>query len=59
MHVCLCVRARMYVCAFGLYALNFENLCILRMCKSLGPVQVGCFNYPLLLLLYTMRVNVI
>ena len=43
MYVCVCV------CAFMLYALNFEQMCIQGMCKCLGPVQVSRSKYQLLL----------
>ena len=39
------------MCAFMLYALNFDNLYLPRMCKRLGPVQVRCSKYSSLLLL--------
>ena len=40
--VCVCM------CACVLYALNFENMCIYRTCKCLGPVRVRRSKYPLL-----------
>ena len=45
-YVCVCV------CMHVLYALNLENMCIKRMCKHLGPVQIRHSKY-LLLLLYS------
>ena len=56
--VCVCVCLCVCVCVCGVcvggggegYALNFENVCILGMCKQrLGPVWVRCSRYPLLL----------
>ena len=48
MHVCACV----YVCAcIRVFALNFENMCIQRICKHLGSVQVRHSKQPSLLLL--------
>ena len=53
--VCVCVRARARVCerlcAFVLYALNFENMCIKRTRKRLGPVRARQSKYPFLCLL--------
>ena len=50
MHVgtraCMCVC----VCVCVLYALNFDNMYMKRICKHLEPVQVRCSKYPLLLL---------
>ena len=52
MRACVCVRVCVCVCvcvhAFVLYALNFENMCIERMCKRLGPVKARRSKYPLL-----------
>ena len=45
-YVCVCV------CMHVLDALNLENMCIKRMCKHLGPVQIRHSKY-LLLLLYS------
>ena len=63
--VCVCVREREYVracvcvcvCAraFVLYALNFKNMRIERMCKRFGPVWVICSKYPLLLFILCRR----
>ena len=39
------------VCAFVLYALNFDNIYMYRICKRLGPVRVRRSKYPLLLLM--------
>ena len=47
MHACVCAC----VSAFMLYALNFDNMYMQRMCKHLmGPVWVRHSKYPLLLL---------
>ena len=45
--VCVWVHVRMCVCkhVFVLYALNFESRYIWRMCKHLGPAQVGRSKY--------------
>ena len=53
--VCVCVCACVRACvararAFVLYASNFENMCLQRTCKRLGPVRVKRCKYPLLLL---------
>ena len=49
--VCVCVCGVCACgCAFVLNVLNVENMCIQRMCKCLGPVQVRRSKYPLLLL---------
>ena len=42
-HACVCILLYQY-------ALNSENMYILRMCKRLGPVWVRCSKHPLLLL---------
>ena len=51
---CVCVFARACVCeslcAFMLYALNFDNMYLYRTCKRLGPVRVRRSKYSLLLL---------
>ena len=39
----------MCVCVV-LYALNFDNMYMYRMCKHLGPERVRHLKYPLLLL---------
>ena len=50
MCVCVCVRARARVCAFMLYALNFDSMYLQRTYKRLGPVRVRHSKYSLLLL---------
>ena len=45
--VCACVRACVRALrAFFLYALNFEDLSIQRMCKRLVPVRIRRSKYP-------------
>ena len=48
--VCESVCVRACVCAFMLYALNFDNMYLYRTCKHLGPVRVRRSKYSLLLL---------
>ena len=53
--VCVSVRTCVYesldvracVCAFMLYALNFDNMYLHRTCKRLGPVRVRRSKYSL------------
>lgn len=52
--VCVCVHGCVCVCmyVFMLYVLNFEQMCIPRMCKMckcLGPMRVSRSKYQLLL----------
>ena len=54
--VCVCVCMHVSMCGWVggcvvLYALNFDNMYMYRMCKRLGPVRVRHSKYPLLLLL--------
>ena len=60
--VCACVRVCMHVSMCGcvggcvvLYALNFDNKYMYRICKRLGPVRVRHSKYPLLLLVLAGR----
>ena len=46
----LCVCVYVYVCAFMLYALNFDSVYLSRTCKRLGPERVRCSKYSSLLL---------
>ena len=56
--MCVCARTCVYesvcvrscMCAFMLYALNFDNMYFQRTCKRLGPVRVRRSKYSLLLL---------
>ena len=50
MHVCVSVCVCVHAC-ISVYAMHFENMCLQLICKHLGPVQVMCPKYPLLLLL--------
>ena len=50
-HVSLHVCVRVRVCAFMLYALNFDNMYLQRTCKRLGPVRIWRSKCSLLLLL--------
>ena len=52
-HACVCACVYICVCVLVLYVLNLENVYIQRMCMHFGPVQVRCFKYPLLSLLFT------
>ena len=47
----VCMRVHVRVCAFMLYALNFDNMYLQRTCKRLGPVWVRHSKCSLLLLL--------
>ena len=47
----VCMRVRVRVCAFMLYALNFDNMYLQRTCKRLGPVRIWRSKCSLLLIL--------